>query len=351
MIFFNFIAINYLRYFFIVLIALEFFYVGIDFISNVNRLPTSANLQIIYIVNSSAFALNYTLPMSIIISTIVTLMSLVKKSEFLALCTIGYSKKDLCHVIFSISTLITLIFIGLNFTQFAYSKDVVDNILKDGKIHNSKEDFFVKHSNYYIYFEKLYPLLQRAEFIRVFEIEDENIKRIIQANIAEYRDDHWVLMKPNIIEKPKDLELGGEGLSVISKDEMVLLKGFKPKILDNIYEARGVLSITDALNSIFLLSQEGVNTNKIRALLYLLVLFPLLAPIFIVFAIQATPFIGRYQNLSILAFKGVALALAIWGVLFALSKLAVSGLILPEISILAPFVVVLAFGFFVYSKL
>ncbi len=46
------------------------------------------------------------------------------------------------------------------------------------------------------------------------------------------------------------------------------LDGFQPKILDNVYEARNDSSLLDAINAMFLLEKQGVNTSKIRGNIY-----------------------------------------------------------------------------------
>ncbi len=323
---------------------------GIDYLSNAHKLPDSANIKIIYSSSVALFALNYTLPLSVILSQITTILSLIKRNELLALNAIGYSKKSVSSIIFFISLLATLSLIALNSTSFAYAKERIDNIQDNGTTVTSKENFFVKYQNSYIYFERLYPLFQRAEVIRIYELENGNLKRIIKSDRAFYRDDFWILESPTIIKKPDTLELGGEGLDVQNADRLETLRGFKPKILDNVYETRGVLSIIDAIESIKLLNIEGINTDKIRSVLYSLLMFPLFAPLFGLVICRFAPLQSRYENLSLLAFKAIMLALSSWGLFFALSKLSTSGLINPEVSILLPLVLMMAFSIYSYNK-
>ena len=46
-------ALSYLKYFFILLIALECFYVGIDVLTNLKDFPSSANTALLYNADSS----------------------------------------------------------------------------------------------------------------------------------------------------------------------------------------------------------------------------------------------------------------------------------------------------------
>jgi lipopolysaccharide export system permease protein len=53
---------KYLTNFIIVLVSLEIFFVGIDFLQNYKSLPQSANLQLLYILYNGFVALILALP-------------------------------------------------------------------------------------------------------------------------------------------------------------------------------------------------------------------------------------------------------------------------------------------------
>lgn len=63
---------NYLKNFFVIFIALDLFYVGVDLLTNYNNIPDSANLQILYALFQGMNAVNYVLPLSIVFGMIVT---------------------------------------------------------------------------------------------------------------------------------------------------------------------------------------------------------------------------------------------------------------------------------------
>ena len=73
---------KYLLNFIIVLISLEIFFVGIDFLQNFKSIPDSANLQILYVLYMTFFTLTITLPLSIVFAWIVTLVVFIKNNEF-----------------------------------------------------------------------------------------------------------------------------------------------------------------------------------------------------------------------------------------------------------------------------
>lgn len=57
----KYIVINYLKNFFIIFIALDLFYVGVDILTNYNTIPDSANLQLLYALFQGMNAVNYVL--------------------------------------------------------------------------------------------------------------------------------------------------------------------------------------------------------------------------------------------------------------------------------------------------
>ena len=149
---------KYLINFIIVLISLELFFVGIDYLQNFKNIPASANLQLLYILYNSFFTLTLALPLSIVFGWIVTLVLFIKNNEFVAFNALGATRKNIFMpvVIVSISLLITLIF--LQMTPLAYSYEQKRKILNDEYFSNTKSDIFLKYNDYYVYFQKLLSL-------------------------------------------------------------------------------------------------------------------------------------------------------------------------------------------------
>ena len=59
---FRFVGVYYLKYFFIIFLGLEGFFLAIDMLKYVDELPDSANLLILFLFYNGIFALTYTLP-------------------------------------------------------------------------------------------------------------------------------------------------------------------------------------------------------------------------------------------------------------------------------------------------
>jgi lipopolysaccharide export system permease protein len=112
----KYIVKNYLKNFFVIFIALDLFYVGVDLLTNYNNIPDSANLQILYALFQGMNAVNYVLPLSIVFGMVVTYFSMIKSNELICMYASSISKRALVRPFFITALGLTLIYIGLNCT-------------------------------------------------------------------------------------------------------------------------------------------------------------------------------------------------------------------------------------------
>lgn len=326
----------YLRYFLLILISLSAFFVGLDFIQHSDRLPDSANIQILYISHIFLHSLSYTLPIALVLGMVVSFILLIRSNELNAFLSLGYSKKNLFRPFFLTALFFSFLYVGLNATPFAYSKEQAEAILDRSYTSNSREDLFVKYANYYVYFGRVFPVLKRAEGVRVYEVEDSQVRRIIKGKIALFKNNTWDIQEATIIHKPDKLELGSTPLQIEKRPSISILKGFRPKILDSVYEAKSGLSIPDAIETWKLLGEQNINTEKVRTMLLSMIFFPFFAPLLGSIIFYHMPVLTRYANLALLTFLVIVLSLVAWGVLYTLTRLSISGLIIPEVGVLLP---------------
>jgi len=325
----------YLKYFFIVLISLEIFFVGIDFMQNLKSLNESANIKILYMFYNFMYALNFTLPISIILALIITAIVLIKSNELVALYSSGYSKKNILKPIFLTSLSITFLYIGLNFTEFAYAKESISSIKRGEYLKDSKTDLFLKYNNSYIYFGKLFPVEKKALDVQIFVTKDNDVERIIKAKEAKFYQNRWRVENATVIEKPKDII--PESKIVIKENQSFdILDGFKPKIIDNVYEAKASFSILDAIDAILLLQKQNISIEKIKSILLSVTVFPLFSSLMVVILFFFIPISSRFFNMLLFSSIAIFISLATWGFLFSLVKLSISGVILAEIAIVLP---------------
>jgi lipopolysaccharide export system permease protein len=139
---------------------------------------------------------------------------------------------------------------------------------------------------------------------------------------------------------------------MIIKEEKFLetLEGFKPKILDNVYESKSNFSIIDALYAIVLLKAQNINTDTIRASLYYQVFVPFFILPIILIIFVSNSINSRFFNIAKFSSLSVFGTLIFWGIFFMLHKFAKGGVVIPEIALLVPLLLWFLIGFFVFRS-
>ena len=341
---------KFVKYFIIILLSLEAFFIAIDLFHSLKWLPESANLQFLYIAYYSFFILTITFPLSLVFAWIATITEIVKHSELVGFFALGYSYRNVLTPILTLSTVLIIILLGLQATPLAYAEEQKARILDNEYFSSYKEKLLLKYDNYFVYIEKLQPVLKKAENIKVFKIEDGNVVETIEAKNAIYQNDRWYIVDAKVLTKPKDINWDTTKITVKREKFLYILEGFKPKILDNVYESKSQYSISDAIEAFLLLREQGLSTDKIRSSLYQQIVgsffvIPTLVLIFIFTSINKRVFnIAKFSTVSIF------LTLIVWGSLFLLYKLSIGGVLIPEFAILLPLVILLILTRYFYVK-
>lgn len=335
----RFVGFYYLKYFLIIFLGLEGFFLAIDTLKYIEELPDSANLLILFLFYDGIFALTYTLPISLVLCSIMFYMAFLKSSQLTALMALGYSKRQILAPLLLISSLLTAGFIGLNATPFAYAKEYAESIIYQNA-QNIRENLLLKSGNQYIFLRKLYPLFNgeaRAEGIKVFTLdESSNLVAYHEANEAFFEKNIWVLKKAKSVDITDSPTLGEKALDMSLKEELEILKGFSSKVLETIAQDKPIASIVDAFASLKIARKQNVSSDKIRGILYGLLVIPFFVPLCIAIIAYYIPSLPRYGNLTLISFVSIIVALAIWGVFYSLSQLSVAGLVYPEVGLLLP---------------
>lgn len=341
---------KYLKYFFIILLSLELFFVGIDFLQNAKALPDSANLQLLYLLYNGFFTLTITLPLSLVFAWIVTLTVLVKNNELISFYALGLNKKNVIFPIINISVLITTLLILLQATPLAYSYEEKKKILNNEYFVNVQSDIFLKYNEYFIYFKELYPMEKKAFDVHIFKTKDNDIIQIINGERAHYQNGKWYIIDTKIINKPQNITWENSKLDITYEKFLYTLEGFEPKIITNVNKANVQFSIIDAARAILLLDDKDFNTNKIKAILYSQLLMPFFTLPLIVIIFIYTTASSRFFNTAAFISLAVFASLTTWGVMFMLQKLSLGGIIAAEVAILIPIVILFSITYFLYLK-
>ncbi len=330
------IVLKYLKIFFIIFFALELFYVGIDLLTTYRKLPQSANLQILYIMFQSMYAINYVLPLSVIFAMILTTVSMVKTNELVSLLSFGISRQSIIKPLFITSLFITILYVLLNFTTFSYSREYSHNILKFSHISSDTKDMFLKNGDNYVYFKQLDPIKKAATDIKIFKVKNRDLVSIISAKKGYYNDRNWILYGVEKVLKPKVTVLGGNGLKIEQFSKLETLKGFRPKIIDNVYKGKFNLSIPDAIDALKFFNSQNIDTARLRTIIFTQIFLPFFAPLLGLILFAKLPMISRYNSIILFSFSLMFLSVFIWGLLFLLAKLALNSVIYPEFAIMLP---------------
>lgn len=343
---FLFIGKNYLKSTLIIFIALEFFFVGADSMKYADNFPDSANLVILFFVYDAMYAMNYTLPLSLILGGIIFYITFLKSSQFSALLALGYSKRKIITPVLIISSFLVFCYIGLNATPFVYAQEKAEAIVDKNALQNAQENIFVKYNDSYVYFQKVYPLLNKAENIKVFELQNEELRTFVDADIAFFENNHWVLNNASIVKIDHEFIKDQNFLHATQAQHLKILKNFRPKVLDTFSKDRPTVSIIDALVSAKILIAQKIDFEKVRAILYSFILIPLFVPMTLIIVAYFIPPLARYANIPLMSFGFVIFALILWGIFFSVSKLSVGGIIYPELGILVPMGVLGIYAFY-----
>ena len=200
-------------------------------------------------------------------------------------------------------------------------------------------DLFFTYENKYIYFSKLLPLKKQAENIRVFSINNNSLKEVIVAKKATYIDDYWHIDKADLLIKPDDMGFSSPGFRISEEKDLKILRGFKPKMLDQIYEGKVNFTIGDANDAFILLDKQGVDTSSIEGALYKIFIYPLFVPCVVVIIFFMVPISSRFLNVSLFSFGAILATLIVWGILFMLIELSTNKTIPSEIGIVSPVII------------
>jgi len=345
------ISFLYLKYISIIVMALVLFFVGFDVMDNLSGLPDSANLKLLYALFRSYYALDILFPISLVFAMIATKISLIRSNSLVAYYSLGYSKADVLRPFTLLSTLLIVIYILLHmYAPFAKGQEYSDNIYSNKVNGAPTQNLFFTYEDYYVYFKELHPLQQTAKEVRIFKIDKNDLREVIVAKDAVYIDDYWIVKNAKKLTKPQNIGLESEGIRVSDEEDLKLLKGFRPDILDQVYEGSVNYTIFDAFDAIKLLDSQNVNTDKIRSVLYKIIIYPFFVPFVVIIIFFFVPISPRFLNVTLFSFGALLSSLLIWGLFYTLIQLSNAQTVSGEVGIVLPVVLLGLTSLFVWYK-
>lgn len=334
---FKYISFHYMKYFMIILLALVLFLVGFDYMGSTEKLEISANLLLIYVVYKTFYAVDMLLPLSLIFAMISTKLFLIRSNALVSFYSLGYSRVDILKPFVVVSTTIILIFISLHaIPNFARADEMAKNIRKNAQYLSPTRDLFFTYKDKFVYFSRLLPLQESAENIRVFSFANNSLKEVLVATKAEYRNDAWRIDKADIITKPDDISFDSLGIKVTEQNNLEILQGFRPKMLDQVYEGKVNFTIKDAIDAYILLKAQNINTAIVKSAIYKMFVYPFFVPSLVVIIFFFVPVSVRFLNVSLFSFIAIISSLVVWAFLFALIELSSHKTLPSEVGIILP---------------
>lgn len=334
---FKYVSYHFLKYFIIILFALVLFSVAFEYTSKSVNTLESANLLLIFLVYKSFFAVDMLLPISLVFAMISTKIFLIRSNALVSFYSLGYSRVDILKPFLVVSVFITLIYVLLHFSSsFSKANSHAKNIEDNAEYLSPTRDLFFSYKEKFVYFSKMLPLQSRAEDVRIFTAVDGSLKEVVIASKAVYEDDFWHIKSGDIIKKPDSLGFDSPGITVLNNQDLRLLEGFKPKILDQVYEGKVDFTIGDAIDALLILKDENVNLDTIKGSLYKIAVYPFFVPCLVVIIFFFVPISARFLNVSLFSFGAIIATLVVWGIMFMLSEFAKNKTIPSEVGILLP---------------
>ena len=203
----------------------------------------------------------------------------------------------------------------------------------------------------FIYIKQLDKTAKTMQDIKIFELDGTRLNSYLSAARAEFDGRQWRLDEASLSTIAKSKDLGTKGLSKEVLKDFNTLAGFSPKNIEQASGSTKAISGLDALEFIAAFKNEGVSLSGIRASFYMLVFTPFYAPLLVFIFYCHMPIMGRFLNLALASFVMVLATLVVWAFIFILARLALNGMLSPELALIAPILAILAYAIYLYKGL
>jgi lipopolysaccharide export system permease protein len=338
---------HYVRNLFAILFGLSFAFAAIDYFQHIQSLDVSGNYKILYIFYMWQEALGLLYPLAIVFALLMTKLSFVKQNTMGVLHAFGYSKKQLVIPLLLVSLLTYGIFQYLNTTEFSYAKDKAKALLHNQINAYNVNNVFFKYNDTFVYMKKLDPVHKRIDDMTIFKVSGHKVLYTLHAAYALFDDTKWnafnVLLKRHLYDDKGYLNK----YAIEQKEHIETLVGYKPKIIESLYEGKA-LNIIDAYHTWKLLEKQHVNSDKIRSVLYEKTIVPLFAPALLLILFFKLPFHARMARLGWVTLLSLGTTFVVWGILFGLTQIGMNGVLLPEITSIIPIVLLWIYAIYVF---
>jgi lipopolysaccharide export system permease protein len=335
--YFRYLFRHYVKNLFTVLVGLSFAFAAIDYFQHIRQLDVSWNYKILYIFYKWEQALGLLYPLSVVFALLMTKIHMIKNGTMGILYALGFTPRRLLAPVVLASFGVYAVFLILNGTSFAYAQDKAEALLDNEIGAYASSDIFFKYNDTFVYMRTLDPVKKEMRDITIFRVENNRVDYTMHAKKALFDGEKWdardVTIKYHVYDKNGILRRYEQHFV----KHFVTLEGYKPKIIESLYEGKS-MHIADALRSWSLLRRQHLRTEKVRTLVYEKVIVPLFAPALVIILFMTIPFHRRMMHMGKTIAYGLGLTFVIWGVLFGALQLSRNGVISPETAVVLPIV-------------
>jgi len=336
----------YIKNLLAILFGLSFAFAAIDYFQYAQKLSVSGSYKILYIFYMWEQALGLLYPLAIVFALIMTKLALIRSNTMGALHAFGYNKKTLVWPFLLVAVLTYSIFTYLHTTEFSYARDKGALLLENQMDAYNVNNLFFKYNDTFVYIEELDPIAKKISDITIFKVEGHQVRYTIHAPLAVFDGYQWdakdATLKTHIYKKDELVRY-----EIEHKKSIKTLEGYKPKIIESLYEGKA-LNIVDAYNTWSLLDRQNLNSDKIRAAFYDKVVIPLFAIALLVILFFKLPFHARMMNVGGIIALSLGATFMIWGILFGLNQIGTNGVLIPEITAILPIVLLWVYAVYIY---
>ncbi len=323
---FLYILKHYLKNFFTILFGLVFVISLIDFLQHMGSI-NGVNRYLLYFYYTFNNTISIIYPIALVFAAVMTLSGMLFKNHLLVLASFGYSRRAFTKPILAGVTLIYLLVVGLNFTQFAYSGDRAEAILNSDEIFKNVDNIFFKYNNSFVSAKEMDVVNKELKDATLYLIKNRKVIYLMEFKKAKFKDGVWIAKN---IQKKSFIYKNGEpvGYKTQKIDEEKILKGYYPKVVRLLYEGKR-MSIQDGLAANRLLKSQNIDNTKITATLYERLIMPLFAPFLIIIIAMLMPLHKRFFSKAKFYLLSLGATLLSWSLLYSLNMMSINGVVPP----------------------
>ncbi|NPA28452.1 MAG: LptF/LptG family permease [Epsilonproteobacteria bacterium] len=329
---FFFLSKIYLKNFLIILFALTFSATLIDALQHFDSIE-GFNRKVLYFFYIFEDFLFFVYPLALVFGAISSFYQLITKNYLIAIYSFGYYPLAVLKPFIAISLGVYFLFIGLDFTNFAYANANAKAILSKSNKIDRLNDLFFKYNNSFVYVKALDSVEKRfyegtLYYSKLFN-NKKRLDSLIHFKSAKFQNNYWVAREVEV-KKIKYNKAGAPvGYDKSFQKSLKILEGYYPKVIKLLYEGKR-LSIYDGFRALKLLNRQNISNTKIVAALYNKIVMPLFAPFLIILIFLNLPIHKRFLNKAKFIIYSIGVTLITWAILYSFNMLSLNGAINPH---------------------